>query len=117
MNNENAVAARIRGQYEEREQTKLDKLVEMDKKVKAPAQSFAYAFGTVGALVLGTGMSLAMKVIGAGLAFAMPLGIGVGLVGMFMVGSNYFLYQKMLKKRKAKYGQEIVALSNEILEN
>lgn len=115
MKNENVIAEAIRDQYTEKKETKIDRLMEMDRKVKTPAEIFAYSFGTVGALVLGTGMSLAMKVIGASLSFALPLGIGVGIVGLLMVGGNFFLYDKILKNRKAKYGKEILALSNEIL--
>lgn len=115
MRNENAMVESIRDQYVVREKNKLDKLVELDRKVKNPAEIFAYSFGTVGSLVLGTGMCLAMQVIGASLPFAMPLGIAVGVLGMLIVGGNYFLYDKILKGRKAKYGKEILALSNEIL--
>ena len=115
MRNEKVIAENIKNQYAVREKTKLDKLVELDKKVKTPAEVFAYGFGVVGALTLGAGMSLAMKVIGTSLPFAMPLGIAVGVVGLAMVGANYFLYKKILESRKAKYGKEILALSNQIL--
>ena len=115
MRNENAIAEAIRGQYVVREKSKIDKLMELDRKVKTPAEIFAYSFGTVGALTLGAGMSLAMKVIGTSLTFAMPLGIAVGVVGLVIVGMNYSLYNKILKGRKEKYGNEILALSNEIL--
>ncbi len=115
MNNEMRMASSIREQYTERKKTKFDELVELDRKVKSPAEIFAYSFGTVGSLVLGTGMCLAMKMIGTSLAFAMPLGIVVGLVGIGMVSVNYFLYEKILKNRKTKYASEILALSNQIL--
>lgn len=117
MSNENLMAAAIREEYTERKETKLDRLVQMDRKVRRPAEIFAYSFGTVGSLVLGTGMSLAMKVIGMTLSFAMPLGIAVGVVGIAMVSANYFLYKKILKKRKQQYGNEILSLSEEILNN
>ncbi len=117
MKNENTIAAAIKGEYVPKQESKLDKLVKMHEKVKRPAEIFAYSFGTAGSLVLGTGMSLAMKVIGASLSFAMPLGIAVGVLGIAMVSGNYFLYRKILKNRKAKYGKEILTLSDEILEN
>ena len=117
MKNEKMVAENIKGQYEVKKETKLDKLLELDGKVKRPAEIFAYSFGTVGALTLGAGMSLAMEVIGTSLPFAMPLGIAVGVVGLAMVSANYFLYNRILKGRKAKYGKEILTLSNEILDN
>lgn len=114
-NEQNTIAQKIRAQYTEPQSTRLDKLREMDAQVKRPANIFAYTFGIVGSLVLGTGMCLAMKIIGTGLSLAMPLGIGIGLIGIAMVSGNYFLYEKLLDKRKKKYGKEILALSNEIL--
>ncbi len=102
---------RIRAQYAPVQKTKLDELKELDKRVKRPANIFAYTFGTIGALVLGTGMCLAMKVIGN----MMPLGIVIGLVGIGMVSVNYLAYQKILRSRKKKYAKEIFALSDELL--
>ena len=115
MRNENAIAQSIREEYMERKETKVEKLVNLDKKVRMPAEVFAYTFGTVGSLVLGTGMCFAMKVIGASMSFAMPLGIVVGVIGLGMVCGNLFIYQDILSKRKKKYGKEILALSDEIL--
>ena len=83
----------------------------MDRRIKRPAEIFAYTFGTAGTLILGTGMCLAMKVIG-NLA---PLGIAIGLVGIAMVTVNYFIYRHILTSRKKKYGAKIIALSNELL--
>ncbi len=114
-NNEQAIVNAICEEYTEKPRTKFNDLLELDKKVKRPANIFAYAFGSAGALVLGTGMCLAMKVIGKKIAFMMPFGIVIGCVGIAMVTANYFLYKKILKSRKAKYGAEILSLSNELL--
>lgn len=108
---ENKTVERIRGDYLPAERTKLDELKALDRKVKRPAEIFAYTFGVVGSLVLGTGMCLAMKVIGN----MMPLGIGVGLVGIALVTVNYFLYKKILKSRKQKYANEILKLTDDLL--
>lgn len=108
---ENKTVERIRGDYLPAERTKLDELKALDRKVKRPAEIFAYTFGVVGSLVLGTGMCLAMKVIGN----MMPLGIGVGLVGIALVTVNYFLYKKILKLRKQKYANEILQLTDDLL--
>ncbi len=106
---------KIRASYTQKETTKLDELKALDRKVKRPAQIFAYTLGTAASLVLGTGMCLAMQVIGAGLAFAMPLGIGIGLVGIALVSINYPLYKKILKDRKNKYAKQIFELSDSLL--
>ena len=62
-------------------------------------------------MVLGFGMCLAMEV----LFDLMPLGIVIGIVGIFMVSVNYFLYQRILDRRKNKYTSEIMELSKSLL--
>ena len=111
MNNEIKTVERIRADYTEQAPTKVDELKALDKKVKRPAAIFAYIFGTVGSLVLGTGMCLAMKVIGD----MMIAGIGIGLAGIAMVSLTYPIYKGLLARRRKKYAERIVAMSDEIL--
>ena len=115
MTTQTKTIQQIRADYVEKEVTKLDELKALDRKVKRPAEIFAYTFGAISSLVLGTGMSLAMKVIGATLSFAMPLGICVGVVGIALVCVNYPIYKHILKSRKQKYSQQILALSDSLL--
>lgn len=112
---ERQIVENIKKSYEAEPQTrtKLAELKELDHKVKTPARVFAYIFGTVGALVLGLGMCLAMKIIGN----LMILGIAIGIVGIVMVSICYPIYTKMLTSRKAKYKDAIIAKSNELLNN
>lgn len=110
-NNEKAKVQKIREQYTEKKATKFDELRELDAKVKRPAEIFAYTFGSIGALVLGTGMCLAMKVIGN----MMPLGIAIGVLGIGMVSITYSLYKGLLKARKKKYSKQIFELSDSLL--
>ena len=117
MTAEMKTVEKIRASYAQKEMTKFNELKELDKKVKLPAQVFAYVFGSVSSLVLGTGMCLAMKVIGGALAFAMPLGICVGLLGILGVSVNYSIYKNLLTKRKQKYAKKIFVLSDELLNN
>lgn len=117
MTTEMKTVEQIRDSYVEKGITKFDELKALDKRVKRPAEIFAYVFGSLSSLVLGTGMCLAMKVIGAGLSFAMPLGIGVGILGIALVSVNYPIYQKILKSRKKKYASRIMELSNSLLNN
>lgn len=90
---------------------KIDKLTRLDRQARRPAEIFAYTFGTLGALVLGVGMCLAMEIIGS----LMPLGIVIGVIGIVMVAVNYPIYKRILSQRKKKYAPEIVALSDELL--
>ena len=101
----------IRQSYTVKEKSDLETLKELDAKVKRPAKVFAYVYGSAASLVLGTGMCLAMKVIGN----AMALGIVVGLLGIALTVTTYPLYKAILKARKNRYAKEIVALSNRIL--
>ena len=105
---------KIRAQYETKEPTKLDKLKALDREVKRPANVFAYVFGSIGALVLGAGMCLAMPEVIEGY---MPLGICVGIVGILMVSVNYFFYKKILNSRRTKYSAKVLEMSEDILNN
>ena len=111
MTNEMKTIERIRASYTEKEITKLDKLKKLDKKVKRPAQIFAYVYGSLSSLVLGTGMCLAMKVIGNNMA----LGIGIGLVGIALTLTTYPIFKAILKRRKNKYAKQIFELSDSLL--
>ena len=113
--NEKETVKRIQEEYMPKGQNKMEELLALNAKVKRPAEIFAYTFGSIGSLVLGTGMCFAMKVIGATLSFAMPMGIAIGVAGIAMVTANWFMYKKILKSRKKKYAEKVLALSNELL--
>ena len=113
MNTDKIIAESIAKDYAPKESSKLVALKKLDNKAKLPATIFTYTWGIVSALVFGTGMCLAMQVIGSGFA-GMVLGIAVGIIGMIGCGVNYPIYKKMLEKGKAKYAYEIVQLAREI---
>ena len=116
-NDQQFMAQKIRTQYMEKTPSELDALRELDAKVKRPANVFAYAFGSISAIVMGAGMSLVMTDIGAtlGIASALVPGIVIGVVGMAMALVNYPLYQRILDRRKKKYSAEILSLSDKIM--
>jgi len=116
-NDQQFMAQKIRTQYMEKQSTELDALRELDAKVKRPANVFAYVFGSIGAIVMGAGMSLVMTDVGAlvGIASAMVPGIAIGVVGLGMALLTYPLYQRILKVRKKQYGAEILKLSDKIM--
>ena len=113
MNTDKILAESIAKDYAPKESSKIVALKKLDNKAKLPATIFTYTWGIVSALVFGTGMCLAMHVIGSGLA-GIVLGIAVGIIGMIGCGVNYPIYKKMLEKGKAKYAYEIVQLAREI---
>ncbi len=94
------------------QRTKLKKL---DAKAKETANIFSYSFGIIMTLVLGTGMCLAMKVIGEGTSM-MILGIVIGIIGIIGVSINYPIYKVILEKNKEKYGPTIITLAKEIID-
>ncbi len=115
MENEMQYAEKLRKEYAAKtaEENKLDTLHKLDAAARRPAEIFAYTFGIIGALVLGVGMCLAMEIIGD----LMPLGVVIGVVGIAMVALNYPIYKAIMRSRKKKYAQRILALSDELLQN
>ncbi len=117
QNDQEFIVQKIRTQYTEKENTGLDALKKLDAKVKRPANVFAYIFGSIGAIIMGCGMSLVMTDIGSAVGIADPMvpGIVIGIVGMAMAILNYPIYKGILGSRKKKYAAEIVALSDKIM--
>lgn len=107
-------AQKMQQKYAKKETTKVDKLKELDSNVKNPARIFAYVFGVIGALILGTGMCFAMQVLGNSIGL-MIMGIVIGLIGIAIVSSNYFIYKHIIETRKRKYSAKILKLSSELL--
>ena len=118
-NDQQFMAQKIRAQYMGKTTTELDELRILDAKVKRPANVFAYVFGSISAIIMGSGMSLVMTDIGAilGIASTMVPGIAIGVVGMALALINYPIYKGILNSRKKKYGAEILALSEKIMNN
>ena len=110
MNTDKIIAESIAKDYAPKENSKIKALKKLDNRAKLPAIIFTYSCGIISALVFGTGMCLAMKVIGN----SMVLGILIGIIGMVGCGINDPLYKKMLEKGKAKYAYEIVELARQI---
>ena len=109
-------AQRIRSQYTTPETTEVDLLRKLDKKVHMPANVFGYAYGTASALIAGAGMSLVMTEFGSLLgSLAMPLGIGIGILGILLALSTYPIYCAILNSRKNRFKDEILMLSERIL--
>lgn len=82
MNTDKIYAEAIVNEYAPKDTSKVVALKKLDHRAKAPANIFAYTFGIIMALVLGTGMCLSMKVIGDGSSVMMTVGIIIGLIGI-----------------------------------
>lgn len=118
-NDQEFLVQKIRTQYTEKEHTQLDELKELDAKVKRPVNVFAYVFGCISAIIMGSGMSLVMTDIGEMVGMTSPMvpGILIGIIGMIMALVNYPIYQKKLASRRAKYADRIMQLSDKIMSN
>ena len=106
----------IRKKYLPKEEDKMEQLRKLHSIPTKKAQAASIAVGVIGALILGTGMSLTMTDIGAALGtMALVLGIVIGILGLGMVGLAYPIYNRTLKKERTKIAPEILRLSDELL--
>ena len=107
---------RIRKKYAAPEEDKMEQLRRLDGRATRKAQARSIALGVIGALILGTGMSLAMTELGAAAgAFALILGILVGIAGMVLVALAYPVYLRILKTERQRIAPEILRLTDELL--
>lgn len=116
-NDQEFLVQKIRTQYTEKEYTQLDALKALDRKVKRPATAFSYVFGSIGAIIMGSGMSLIMTDIAEQMGFigdTMLPGTIIGLLGMLMAGINYPIYKRILGSRRKKYAEQILRLSDKL---
>ncbi len=116
-NDQEFIVEKIRTQYIDKEDRDINQLKAMDAKVKRPANLLAYTLGTLGAIIMGSGMSLVMTDISEKLGISNPMvsGIVIGVIGLAVVTVNYPLYKRILSKRRKKYAQAIIAVSNSII--
>ena len=106
----------IRQKYLPKEEDKMEQLRRLHAIPTQKAQAASLAVGIVGALILGTGMSLCKTDLGAALgSLAMIFGIVVGIVGMVMVGAAYPLFNRVLRMEREKIAPQILLLTDELL--
>ena len=109
-------AESIRKKYLPKEEDKMEQLRRLHRQPSRKAQAWAIALGVVGALILGSGMSLFMTQLGAALGgLAMIIGIAVGIVGMILVALAYPMYNRVLSKERARIAPQILQLTDELL--
>ena len=115
MDTNKIYAEHIANEYSKKETSKVNQLRKLDAKAKRPASIFAYTFGIISSLILGTGMSLAMGVVGSG-NIAFIGGVLIGVLGLVCCGFNYLLYKRFLQRGKDRYASDILRLAKEISE-
>ena len=118
---EQAELKRIREKYTPPNETesKMERLRRLDASVTQKAQAVALIFGVIGALILGTGMSLCMtdfaQILGSHRDMAMVIGIPIGLVGGVLAVLAYPLYNLIVKRERKKIAPEIIRLTDELM--
>ena len=106
----------IRSKYLPKEEDKMEQLRRLHNIPTQKAQAASIAMGILGALVLGTGMSLCMTELGAMLGeLAMMIGILVGGLGMVLVACAYPSYNRILGKERQRIAAEVLQLTEELL--
>lgn len=106
----------IRKKYLPKEEDKMEHLRKLHASASQKAQAASIAIGVIGALVLGTGMSLVMTELGTLLGgLSMAVGILTGLVGLILVALAYPVYNRVLKKERERIAPEILRLTEELL--
>ena len=94
---------------EDKPKTSIERLRELDNKVKNPAMIVSLCLGVVGVMIFGLGLTLILE-------WSIWLwGIMLMVVGSVPMAIAYPMYKHILKKQKAKYGKEILEISEQLL--
>lgn len=101
----------IRRQYAPQEQTetKMERLRRLDALVKNTATVWSLVLGILGTLVFGLGLTMILE------WNILLWGIVIMAVGSIPAAIAYPVYKVLLKKYKNRYGEEILRLSEELL--
>ncbi len=107
----------IRKKYMPRDEDKMEQLRRLDASVTQKATVRSITVGTVGALIMGLGMSIFMTDIGAvfGSVLSMLMGIVVGIVGIVFISLAYPTYNRTLKIERERIAPEVLRLSDELM--
>lgn len=103
----------IRRQYksEPDSESKVDRIRRLHSGVIGKATAVALALGVVGLLIFGGGMALVLEF------GKLALGIILAAIGLVPISAAFPVYNKILADGKKKYGDEILRLSDELLDN
>ena len=104
---------RIRDKYAPpaKEETPMEKLRRLDASATSGATVVSIVVGVLGTLVMGVGMCCTMV---WGDRLFIP-GVIVGAVGIAGVIAAYPVYNRMVKRKRAKLAPEILRLSDELM--
>lgn len=102
-----------------KEVDKMEQLRRLDASVTQKATIASLVAGILGALILGTGMSLIMtdmgELLGLQGAWNLVIGIIIGIIGMVMVCFAYPVYNHITKKERERIAPEVLRLTDELM--
>lgn len=101
----------IRRQYapKEKTETKIERLRRLDSLVKNTAVIWSLVLGVLGTLILGIGLTMILE-------WDIWLwGVLLMALGSIPMAIAYPVYKSVLEKYKTRYGEEILRLSEELL--
>ena len=101
---------KIRKKYVPKEADKMERLRRLDAGVTQKGTTISLVVGIIGALILGTGMSMCMV-----WTELFVLGIIAGVIGIVVVSAAYPLYSYVTKKEREKIAPEIIRLTDELM--
>lgn len=102
-------AEEIRRQYLSQEGNKMKQLQKLDSQVKLPGKIAGGILGTIGALVMGAGMSLVM------VWNNMTMGLALSIPGLAVLLLAFLVCHLITSSRKKKYAAEILRLSDDVM--
>ena len=112
---------KIRKKYAEdsarTDESSIERLRRLDASVTKKGTTVSLIVGTLGSILMGSGMSLVMTDLGALLPGMLSLfiGIAVGVVGIVGVALAYPIYKAITKKERERIAPEVLRISEELL--
>ena len=112
---------RIRKKYAEdsarTDESSIERLRRLDASVTKKGTTVSLIVGTLGSILMGSGMSLVMTDLGALLPglLALFLGLAIGVVGIVGVALAYPIYKAITKKERERIAPEVLRISEELL--
>ena len=112
---------RIRKKYADdsarTDESSIERLRRLDASVTKKGTTVSLIVGTLGSILMGSGMSLVMTDLGALLPGLLSLfiGIAVGVVGIVGVALAYPIYKAITTKERERIAPEVLRISEELL--
>ena len=112
---------RIRKKYADdsarTDESSIERLRRLDASVTKKGTTVSLIVGTLGCILMGSGMSLVMTDLGALLPdlLALFLGLAVGVVGIVGVALAYPIYKAITKKERERIAPEVLRITEELL--